>query len=100
MCTLASAHAVESQGNSRHHISHTCQDELLKVQVDVGAHRLIVCVCVCVSQKTMELKGNEYKYIGWDLNKKFDFIIDKICSSLIPVTYELPSFLLDKDFEL
>ena len=51
---------------------------------------MCVCVCVCVYAEKQ----------AKELNKKFDFIIDKICSSLIPVTYELPSFLLDKDFEL
>lgn len=63
---------------SASHFTHL-PDEL-KVQVDVQAHRLI-CMFVYVPQKIMELKAIKAmntNTLGEILNKKFDFIIQRL----------------------
>lgn len=91
---LASAHA-EKTWESSWHPYHT------PVRWTKGSSRgrsLHVNLCVCVFPKR-SWSSMAMKHVGWNLNKKLDFIIDRLvifsCQSR---EYELLSFLLDKDF--
>lgn len=77
-CTLASAHTEKTKGVftiTFHTLASWTKGSSRCTSPQVNSY---VCVCSPKDHGAQSNQSNEHKYAGWDLNKKFDFIIHRL----------------------